>query len=453
MARLPVDRDVLRGATMLGVVVLVIAAGLSGALVGLLSGADTHTVRAVFADGQQLKQGSEVRIQGVPAGEVRDVELNPGGRDATVTMDVEDEAGPLYADAGAVLRFKSVLGGTFYVDLERGSRARGPLSGTIPVARTARQTEVDDVTAAVQGRARQGLQTLPRETAEALADADAPGRLLDTVARVAPDVRRGVGALRGQQLDRDLRGLVRGVASTVRSLDAPDDGLRRTVAGAAATLATTAARAGELRATLQRAPGTAREVQSTLTRLGATLDLADPLLARLEGPAGQVAPTFRELRPAVVEADRLVDRAVPLLRALRPAASSLAGTARRGLPLVKDLTPSVERLDRTILPYLNEVDPQTKRSTAVMIGGTFTGLASGAGGQMDANGHFIRFPATVGSSPLNSLPCQIYLMNPDAAQVAACNSLQEALATFMGYQPLGPTPGTEPASARRARKP
>jgi hypothetical protein len=88
------------------------------------------------------------------------------------------------------------------------------------------------------------------------------------------------------------------------------------------------------------------------------------------------------------------------------------------------------------------VDPATQKTTAVMIGGTFAGLGAGAGGQMDSNGHFIRFPATLGSSPLNSLPCQLYISNPDAKQLIACNSLGQALKTYLSYNPLGPPPGS-----------
>jgi hypothetical protein len=146
----------------------------------------------------------------------------------------------------------------------------------------------------------------------------------------------------------------------------------------------------------------------------------------------------------VARGAQLVRRAVPLLRALRPAASGLASAARNGLPLVNGLAPSLDRLVKTILPYINEIDPGTKKSTAVMIGGTFSSLGSGAAGQMDENGHFIRFPATSGNSSFNSLPCQVYINNPDAAQIAACNSLQDALGAFLNADPLGPTPGTDP---------
>jgi hypothetical protein len=136
-------------------------------------------------------------------------------------------------------------------------------------------------------------------------------------------------------------------------------------------------------------------------------------------------------------------RAAPLLHALRPAVRSLAGAAKGGIPLVDRLMPSIDRVRDTILPYMAEKDPGTQHSMSEMIGPTFTGLGSGAGGQEDSNGHFIRFPATSGSSPAY-LPCQTYFGNPDKPQALECKTLSEALNTYLNYNPLSPTPGSAP---------
>ncbi|MEA2171285.1 MAG: phospholipid/cholesterol/gamma-HCH transport system substrate-binding protein, partial [Solirubrobacteraceae bacterium] len=293
--------------------------------------------------------------------------------------------------------------------------------------------------------------------ADALRDHRAPADLFDTIDDISPGATVGLGALRGQIQDTDLQGVLKNVARTVDALNTPRNDIRTVIQGAAATLQTTAARADDIRATLRLAPSTMTQVDATLTRLHRTLDLADPLLRKLEPAAPEVAPTFRTLRPVLSGASALLDHAVPLLRVLRPAASSLAGAARQGLPLVQQLTPSVHRLEKTTLPSLNAVAPDTQKRTSVMIGGTFAGLAAGVGGQFDGNGHFIRFPATVGSSPLDSLPCQLYLGNPDAGnQLLACQNLASALATYLNYSPVGPVPGTADGppinTSRKGRK-
>jgi phospholipid/cholesterol/gamma-HCH transport system substrate-binding protein len=452
--RTRIDNALDRSPVLLGLVAVVVTmllmlGVLSGKLHDVLSNPDTRTVSAVFGGTQQLRGGDHVRIDGVDVGEVADMKRAADGRSVTVEMDVKRDAGPLYDDARAVLRFRTVLGGSLYVALERGTPGSGELRGPIPVKRTVNQVEVDDLTSVFRGGAVRGLQTMPGELAKALQNPVAPASALGELARQSPALRRGLHAVRGQRLDRDLRELVSSAAATVRAVDSPDDELRRVVAGAAATVTTTANRAQDIRTTIGRAPAVLRRTDDTVTALDHTLTLADPLVATLNRSASDVAPTLHALRPTVVRADALLQRATPLLRALRPAVRSLAGASKGALPLLQALDPSIARVRDTILPYLAEVDPETQHTTSEMIGPTFTGLGSGAGGQMDVNGHFIRFPATSGSSPVY-LPCQVYFGNPSADKAIVCKSLQDSLSTYLNYNPLGGTPGSAPA--RRAGK-
>jgi hypothetical protein len=138
---------------------------------------------------------------------------------------------------------------------------------------------------------------------------------------------------------------------------------------------------------------------------------------------------------------------VPLLHALPPTLRSLASTSRQGVPLLQTLTPSLDRLESTVLPYLNTVDPASKHTTAEMIGPTAEALGPDIAGQEDQNGHFIRFPATAGSSPLY-LPCQIYAGNPTTNQLLACESLQSLLSSFVNYNPLSNIPLIKSAAKR-----
>ncbi|MCW3014555.1 MAG: Mammalian cell entry related domain protein [Solirubrobacterales bacterium] len=434
---------------VLGVAVLL--AGLTGHLSSLFGTASQHEVRATFVTAQQVRKGTEVRLDGVKVGQVKRVGLQAGGRASTVTMDVDDSAGPLYRNARAGLRWKTVLGGSFYVQLQRGTPGGGPLPATgIPVEQTFRQVELDDITSVLRGGARAGLQRLPKELATALRDPRVPARLLDTVGDVAPDLAGGLRPLRGTHVDQDLQQLISNTAKTVAIISRPRGGLRQIVDGVGVTLRTTAARDADISSTLTTAPAAMRNSRATLARLTSTLELADPLLKKLHRPAAEVGPTLADLHPTVTSADRLLTRATPLLRSLRPAARSLAGAAVRGLPLVDQLSPSLERLDKSILPMLSEKDPGTTKSTAVMIGGTMAGVGSGAVGQTDVNGHFIRFPVTSGSSPIYTLPCQTYIANPDKAQIIECQSLQQALTAYLNYKPLEPTPAP-PASTRGSR--
>jgi len=400
-----------------------------------------RTVYADFQRAPQVQNGDQVRIDGRVEGKVDEVKDLPGGG-VRARMTVEDGAGPIFSDARAHVRIKTLLGGAFYVDLERGTSARGALgSAPIPVARTTVQVEIEDITDIIRGDAVRGLRTLPRELAAGLRDKNAPTRALDTLSHTAPDLRGGLEAIRGRQAGRDLPAVVANTEQTVRALDTPTDELRTLVAGAAATLETTSARSADLRATIRQAPAAAAGLTTTLARLRMTLDIAQGLVSKLHEPADDVAPTLAELHPAVVKTGHLVDRARPLLRELRPAVKSLASAATDGVPLVDGLRPSLKRTEDKIIPGLAKKDERTGKSTSVMIGGFAAGFGAIAG-QQDQNGHLIRFPAS-GTSNSVHLACSSSLIDATAEALVACQTLQEALSTYMRYFPLTKTPGQE----------
>jgi hypothetical protein len=218
-------------------------------------------------------------------------------------------------------------------------------------------------------------------------------------------------------------------------LNEPNGELRSLIQGAAATVGVTAAREQDIKSALDQATPALHQTKTTFAGLRRTLTLANPLLRSLVGPSAQIAPTLSELYPTVVGAHTLLDNAVPLLHALPPALASLKTTARQGLPLLNTVQPSFSRLKDTILPYLNTVDPATDHTTAEMIGPTTEALGPDIAGQMDQNGHFIRFPATGGSEPLY-FPCQLYFGNPSSSQAIACSSLSDTLKAFLSYNPL-----------------
>jgi virulence factor Mce-like protein len=436
------------------VIGLMFTLGVLGGIIGpQMFGGGGRKVSAVFADTQQLKTGDEVRVQGVIEGAVTSIKLNPGGHSSTVEMSVPSSAGPLYRDASATLAWKTLLGGAFNLELTRGTPTAGPLgSNVIPMSHTQSQVEVDDVLSFDTGRARQGLRTMPSQLATALSNPKPPAQLLNTLANVSPAISVGVGALRGQVPDSDLRSLVAGTSRALDALNAPFDQMRGLVQGAAATVGVTAAREADLKQALDQATPAMQQTKVTFAQLQTTFKLANPLLQSLVGPSAEVAPTVKQLYPTVTGANNLLNMAVPLLHALPPTMKSLASTSQHGLPLLYGLTPSLTRLQNTILPYLNTVDPGTQHTAAEMIGPTTEALGPDIAGQMDQNGHFIRFPATAGSSPLY-LPCQTYLGNPAYKnQLLACSSLQTILSSFVGYNPLSSLLGAASSAGKAPAK-
>lgn len=401
----------------------------------------TRKIVVDFERAGQLHGGDKVRLEGDIGGKVEKVQPAPTPEAARVTLAVEKGAGPIYADARARLRATTLLGGVFYVDLDRGTPGAGPLGdNVIPLTRTSVQTEIEDVTDVFRENAVAGLKTLPKELARALSDTRPPVDVLSTADEIASDAAKAVYALRGRQPGKDLPRLVHTTSRVVEALNTPTNDIHTVVAGAAATLRTTGRRAAELRQTLAAGPGTTTRLTRTLRRLDGTLDLARGLVGRLRGSAAQVAPTLKRLRPTLTLADQALRVNTPLLTALGDTTRAGGRLGSQLAPLLSAAVPALTRLDDTILPYLGRKDPIDGYSTTVMIGGFAAGFG-GATTFQDQMGHFVRFPASLGgpNNPSLYIPCSSSLIDASSASQLACDSLNTALKTYLSYLP--PAPG------------
>lgn len=422
------------GLTAAILTVLFLIGVVTGVLRSVFTSDGDTTIRAAFTDTRQLKPGAPVRINGVDVGKVQKLTLSADRRTNVVTMQVDGrKAAALRADARAHIRFRTLLGGAFYVDLDRGTPGVVALgSGTIPATRTDSQVELDDITTVLRGGVRKGLDTIPRELSKSLEDPEVPAAAISAIAHRSPSIAGGLNAVRGTQPGSDIETLVRSTARAVQALDAPGGRLRTVVAGAASLVRTTARRRSDITTALDRAPADLRLTNATLTDLQHTLAVANPVLENVDAAATHVAPTVTRLRRLITPANRLLADAVPLLHSLRPAVTSLATTSRQGTPLLDALDPVLVKLDKTILPYTGKVDPDNGHTTAEMVGPGISGLA-GIGSYLDNNGRYVRFPVSAGNSSLY-LPCQVFLNNPDAKKLVTCNGLAKNMTTLFGWK-------------------
>jgi hypothetical protein len=101
--------------------------------------------------------------------------------------------------------------------------------------------------------------------------------------------------------------------------------------------------------------------------------------------------------------------------------------------LIEGVKPALSKVNDTVLPYLWHNDPGTGKSTTVMIGGFASGFG-GIAGQQDSNGHFIRFPASIGLTSVY-VPCTSSIVDPTAPRLLACDSFSKALQTYLNYLP------------------
>lgn len=395
---------------------------------------DARTIYADFERAAQLHAGDQVRLEGNVEGKVLEVKPGPTPEEARVKMEVEDDAGEIYADARARLKVKTLLGGAFYVEIARGTSGAGPLRRTITSDRTSVQTEIEDVTDVFRGDAVTGLQTLPRELAETFEDPEKPAKVFETVNDIAKDAATGIYAVRGQEPGEDLPRLVSSAAKTTAALDSPTDEIKTVVAGAAATLRTTGERAESIRLLLREAPSATYDLAHTLgPRINATLRRARGLIHRLDKGLPQLAPTLAELRPTLPLGTRVLARNKPLLAEVGYTAQAGGQLGTTVNPVLNGVKKSLTRTDDVVLPYLARKDPITGFSTTVMTGGFFSGFG-GVASQRDKFGHFVRFPASIGASSAY-LPCSSNLIDATAQQVLACDSLQTALQNYLSYVP------------------
>jgi phospholipid/cholesterol/gamma-HCH transport system substrate-binding protein len=363
----------------------------TGGLAGLLSGPST-TVKADFASAEDVVTNDPVRINGVEVGKVSDVAADRDGRGATVTMQLDQGAGSIYANASAQIVWRTALGANDAVRLDPGTPSAGSLgSATIPKSRDSNQVELDQITQALHGGAQSGTQTILQQLPQALQDEHAPARAFTTLANVAPDAAAGIGALRGQTPDSDLKALVHQTGQAVQALSVGTGAseTQRFVQSAATTLAAISASPQALQATISGLARVIPRSQPTFAALDHSLNLLDPLMGKLTPEVGQVAPTLQALHPTVTDADTLLHKATPLLHQLRPTVESLASTARLGVPVINALKPSLIRLQNKILPGVAKTYPETGgHGTYQMIGSLVTAF-SNITSQFDSNGDLI----------------------------------------------------------------
>ena len=134
-----------------------------------------YQLKAVFADAQNIRAKSPVRISGVNVGEVSDVQHvidsnGQGQNAAVVTMDIQDDALPIRQDATLQLRPRLFLEGNLFVDLHPGSPGAPELNSgsVVPENQTSESVQFDQVLTSLDAPVRQDLQIFLKEFGGAL---------------------------------------------------------------------------------------------------------------------------------------------------------------------------------------------------------------------------------------------------------------------------------------------
>jgi phospholipid/cholesterol/gamma-HCH transport system substrate-binding protein len=304
----------------------------------------SYTLTADFSEATQLSDTADVRISGVRVGRVKRTELH--GRRTRVTIEIEPRYAPLPRNTRAILRQKTLLGET-YVEMTPGDPASGALAdgGALPPGQVQKTVELDEVTRALDGRARHDLQRFVRGLAEATGSHGAD--LSDSLGNLRPFASETAHLL--DVLDSQhgaVQRLVHDSGVVFGTLGRRQGELSRLVRAGDRVLSVTARRNRDLADVVRILPTTLAELQATMVVV--------------ETVAGHAAPLVRELRPAARGlGPTLVDAAAlaPDLRGLFVDLDRTTAAARTALPALTNVVNAAHPVFRVLVPTLQQALP------------------------------------------------------------------------------------------------
>lgn len=369
---------------------LAVAAVLVAVLL-LRAGSGTYEVDVVVQAARGVPTGAEVKAGGVHVGEVKDIDLGPGGN-PRLRLRISDEY-RLRRTATADVRLFSNSGKlNRYVQLEAG---RGPLladGATIDLARTDQPVEFDQAIAGLTPKTRADVRAV-----FANLDAGTRGR--------GPDIDRalrhsGEALMETADLLDDLssdgaalRGLFRDGKRTMAALNRSPGELQRFADRLAGLLATTAGRQQQLARTARLLGPGLRGPREALARLDRSIGDLRALVKDGRPAVRELVPLARDLRPALAAAR-------PALREARRFTREAPADLRALGPLLRSAPPILERLTRTLDLSNPMLDHLRSRAPDLF---SAVGLWADMSANYDANGHAARALVLLNEAPANEL--------------------------------------------------
>ncbi len=297
-------------------------------------------LKAEFESAQAVTpgQGQTVVVAGVKIGDISTVELEDGR--AVVTMDIERKFLPIYRDASAFVRPRTGLQDVF-IELDPGNRGEGEFEdgGTIPVANTVPQVNLDEVLAALDGDTQAYLRTLFVGAGQGL---KGRSRDLGQVLGGLGPINRQLARLNSKVATRrqNLARLVHNFNLLSGELARNGDDLASLVDSSNSALGAIANQDLNVQRTVELLPGTLATARDTLEKTAPFAEL--------------LGPTFNNLRPFARNLDRLnesVRNVSDTKHEIRDEIRPLVRTAREP---VRDLRPAARKLAKAT-PRLTDI--------------------------------------------------------------------------------------------------
>jgi virulence factor Mce-like protein len=372
-------------------------------------------VKAQFESANSIRPNSPVRIAGVEVGKVKSVAGLEGSNAAVLTMELDDAALPLHADATAKIRPRIFLEGNFFVDLKPGTPGAPELDSgdTIKITQTATPVQLDEVLTSLQSDSREDLQGVLEGLNAALNTEDGSGETaaesfndaLDDIPDAERSTAQVLEALLGTEPGRDVARLIRGTANTADELARSESALKDLISNLNATTAAFASESGNLQASI-------RELAPTLRSANAAFDSLNAAFPSTRAFATEIRPGVRET-PATIEAafpwieqmHALVGEPElgGLAEQLAPASADLARLVDRATELLPQTDLASRCLRDVVLPTGDLVIDDEFRTGEENYKEFFYALVgiAGEGQNFDGNGMYVRFQTGGGSQTVS----------------------------------------------------
>lgn len=290
--------------------------------------ADFQTAQAVVAG-----QGQTIDVAGVRVGDVTGVELQNGI--AVVTFGIERKFLPIYKNATLLMRPRTGLKDMFF-DLDPGTRSAGeiPEGGTVPLANTAPDVNLDEVLSALDGDTRAYLRLLIVGAGQGLdGQAKNLGKLLGGLGPLNRDVNR-VSKLVAERR-QNLANLVHNLSVLTGAVGKHSQDITQFVDASNSALSAIAVQDPDVQRAVADLPGALAKTKDALTA-------ATPF-------ANELGPTFNSLRPFA--------RNLPRLN------SSLIDLSKAATPVIRNRIRPFVRATRPVVPPLHDAASKLSAAT------------------------------------------------------------------------------------------
>jgi phospholipid/cholesterol/gamma-HCH transport system substrate-binding protein len=298
----------------------------------------------------------KVTMAGVNVGKITGWRVTDRG---TAVLELEIDGGQtVYDNAHAVLRPKNPLN-DMTVEIDPGGPPGKPYgqNGLIPLDRTQRGVQVDEVLSHLDDRTQHALTDLLTESDVALARA--PEHLpqgLEATDGLLTKMKPVVDALDTRR--QKISDLVTALSQISAAVGKDDDRLAGLADAAQQTLGVLANNDGSLRSSLGQLPGLTSDLGTAMTSAQHLTGELNPTVDKLGAAAKDLPDALQRTEKTVDQLGQTVDKAKPVLDIAKPVVADLRPLVSDAGPALADLIPVTNSLKQdtsTVTTYLNDI--------------------------------------------------------------------------------------------------